>query len=223
MIAEPGKRAREGKATVDPSRKLALIAKRAMDVVIAGVVLTVLSPVMLLIALAVKLMDLGPVFFAWDILGIGGQPIRSYKFRSMVVGAEAMEVHFRDQGRNEMKSVYFKIRNDPRITPIGRLLRRFSLDETPSLWSVLKGEMSLVGPRPIRLVEVRYLKPWHYERFVVRPGLTSPWVVGGKGTGIRDFDHIATSDIEYIRRWSIWHDVKILLATLSYIASGTNH
>jgi lipopolysaccharide/colanic/teichoic acid biosynthesis glycosyltransferase len=199
------------------------MAKRAMDVAIAGVVLAVLSPVMLLIALAVKLMDSGPVFFGWEILGIGSKPIRSYKFRTMLVGAEAMEAHFRDQGRNEMKSVYFKIRNDPRITPIGRLLRRFSLDEIPSLWSVVKGDMSLVGPRPIRLIEVPYLKPWHYQRFVVRPGLTSPWVVGGKGSGVRDFDQIATSDIEYIRRWSLWHDVRILLATLSYIASGSNH
>jgi len=196
--------------------------KRGMDVAIAGALLTFLSPLMLLIALAVKLTDWGPVFFAWDILGVGGKSIRSYKFRTMVVRAEAMEADLRDQGRNEMRSVYFKIKNDPRVTPVGRLLRRFSLDEFPSLWSVVIGDMSLVGPRPARLVEAPYLKPWHYERFVVRPGLTSSWVVEGKGN-VRDFDGIAASDLEYIRSWSIWRDLRILLATVLYVASGANH
>lgn len=222
MIAEKKRRPGVTKVTVVPSRKIALMIKRAMDLAIAGVLLAVLSPLMLVITLAVKLTDSGPIFFAWDILGVGGKPIRSYKFRTMIVQAEAMEAYLRDQGRNEMSSVYFKIQNDPRVTPIGRLLRRFSLDELPSLWSVVKGDMSLVGPRPARLVEVPYLKPWHYERFVVRPGLTSSWVVDGKGS-VRDFDQIAASDLAYIRNWSIWRDVGILLATVPYVASGANH
>lgn len=205
-----------------PWRSPAWMAKRAMDVAIATALLIVLSPLMLLVALAVKLADSGPVLFAWDVLGVGGLPIRSHKFRTMIVRAEAMESALREQGRNEMSSVYFKIKNDPRVTPVGRLLRRFSLDELPSLWSVVKGDMSLVGPRPVRLVEAPYLKPWHYERFIVRPGLTSPWVVAGKGN-IRDFDEIAASDIKYIRTWSIARDLQILLATAVYIASGANH
>lgn len=177
---------------------------------------------MLLIALVIKLTDRGPVFFPWNILGVGARPIRSYKFRTMIVGAEAMEVRLRQQGRNEMSSVYFKTRDDPRVTPVGRMLRRFSLDELPSLWSVLKGEMSLVGPRPVRLLEVPYLKPWHYARFSVRPGLTSPWIVNGKGS-VRDFDEIAASDLAYLRDWSLGRDARILLATLAYIASGRNY
>jgi len=140
----------------------------------------------------------------------------------MVRGAETMEADLRRRGQNEMKSVYFKARNDPRVTPIGRILRRFSLDEIPSLWSVLKGDMSLVGPRPVRVSEMQYLRDWHRERFAVRPGLTSPWVVWGKGR-ISDFDEIAALDIAYIRSWSIWYDLKILAGTVIYVVSGRNY
>jgi lipopolysaccharide/colanic/teichoic acid biosynthesis glycosyltransferase len=177
---------------------------------------------MLIIALAIKITDRGPVFFSWRILGLGGKPIRSYKFRTMVPDAEERERSLRDQGRNEMKSVYFKMEHDPRVTSLGRWLRKFSLDELPSLWSVVKGDMSLVGPRPVRHSEAQYLKPWHFQRFAVAPGLTSPWVVGGKAS-LREFDEIVASDLDYIRNWSIARDVRILLGTASYIISGTNH
>lgn len=196
--------------------------KRAVDIVVAAMLLVVLSPLMLLIALAIKLTDRGPILFPWNILGAGARPIRSYKFRTMIVGAEAMEARLRQEGRNEMSSVYFKARYDPRVTSVGRVLRRFSLDELPSLWSVLKGDLSLVGPRPVRLTEVPYLKPWHYARFRVRPGLTSSWVVNGKNS-VRDFDEIVASDLAYLRNWSLGRDVRILLATLAYVASGRNY
>ena len=196
--------------------------KRVFDIVGSFILLMIWSPLMLVIALAIRLTDRGPVFFAWNILGLGGKPIRSYKFRTMVQDAERVEATLRAQGRNEMQSVYFKARNDPRVTPIGRVLRRFSLDELPSLWSVLKGDMSLVGPRPVRLVEAQYLKPWHAERFSTRPGLTSPWVITGKAT-IRDFDQIASLDIAYIRQWSIRRDVGVLAGTILYFLSGRNY
>lgn len=196
--------------------------KRALDVVGSLILLMFWSPLMLVIALAIRLTDRGPVLFAWNILGLGGKPIRSYKFRTMVQNAEQVEAGLRAQGQNEMLSVYFKVRNDPRVTPIGRVLRRFSLDELPPLWSVLIGDMSLVGPRPVRLVEAQFLKPWHAERFSTRPGLTSPWVIAGKRT-IRDFDQITSLDIEYIRHWSIWRDVRVLAGTVLYFLSGRNY
>jgi lipopolysaccharide/colanic/teichoic acid biosynthesis glycosyltransferase len=133
-----------------------------------------------------------------------------------------MEADLRREGRNEMASVYFKARRDPRVTPVGRVLRRFSLDEIPSLWSVVKGDMSIVGPRPVRVTEAPLLKDWHYQRFAVRPGLTSPWVVGAK-SDVVDFDGIAALDLDYIRHWSLWADVKILAATVRYVLSGRNY
>lgn len=184
--------------------------------------LLIFSPVMLLIALAVKLTDRGPVLYAWDIIGLGARPVRSYKFRTMIPRAEALETMLRSEGRNEMKSVFFKLRDDPRVTPIGRVLRKYSLDELPSLWSVVAGQLSLVGPRPVRLAEMQYLDEWHYQRFLVRPGLTSPWIVEGKAR-LRDFDSIVASDLEYIRNWSIWRDIKILMATVRYVLSGRNY
>lgn len=204
------------------SSSLAVWTKRALDIVIASVLLLVFSPLIIVIAALLTLTDSRPVFFIWNIVGIGGKSIRSYKFRTMVPGAETMEADLRRRGQNEMKSVYFKARNDPRVTPIGRILRRFSLDEIPSLWSVLKGDMSLVGPRPVRVAEMQYLRDWHRERFAVRPGLTSPWVVWGKGR-ISDFDEIAALDIAYIRSWSIWCDLKILAGTVIYVVSGRNY
>ncbi len=192
-----------------------------LDILVSSVLLVVLSPLMMLITLAIKATDRGPALFKWDIVGAGGKPIRSYKFRTMIPDAQSMEAVLRE-GRNEMKSVYLKVRNDPRVTPMGRLLRKFSMDEIPSLWSVLKGDLSLVGPRPVRLVELQYLKGWHYERFSVRPGLTSHWVIHGKAE-IREFDQIAASDIEYIHNWSIWRDIRILVGTLSYVISGSNY
>lgn len=197
-------------------------AKRILDFTVSLLFLIVLMPVMLLIGLAVKLSDSGPILFRWEILGRGARPIRSYKFRTMVPDAEQLENTLRAQGQNEMTSVYFKMRDDPRVTSLGRILRKFSLDELPSLWSVVKGDMSLVGPRPVRLTEAKHLKDWHYTRFAVRPGLTSPWIIDGKGD-IKDFDTVAASDIEYIRTWSVWRDLTILYATAVYVISGSNY
>lgn len=212
----------QGIHCVAQSGALGSWVKRAVDIVISSLLLLAFTPLILVITVLLRVTESGPVFFQWNIVGAGGRPMRSYKFRTMVVAAETAEAELRRQGQNEMKSVYFKARNDPRVTRIGRFLRRYSLDEIPSLWSVLKGDMSLVGPRPLRLAEVPYLRDWHYERFAVRPGLTSPWIVSGKEK-ISDFDEIAALDIEYIRQWSIWRDFAILAGTAGYVLSGRNY
>jgi len=196
--------------------------KRAVDIVGSLVLLLALSPIIGAVVLLVKCFDPGPLFFAWEIVGVGGRRVRSYKFRTMIPHAEALEKTLRTQGVNEMTSVYFKMRNDPRVTPLGRILRKLSLDEIPSLWSVLRGDLSLVGPRPVRVTETEYLKGWHWERFAVRPGLTSPWVLNGKNA-MRDFDDIVRSDLDYVRNWSLWRDLLILFNTARYVISGKNH
>jgi len=197
-------------------------AKRALDVVGSLLLLLVLAPVWVAIAILVKVVDRGPVLFRWDLVGMDGRPIRSYKFRTMIPQAEALEKQLRASGANEMRSVYFKMKDDPRVTPIGRLLRKYSLDEIPSLWSVLVGDLSLVGPRPVRVSELEYLQPWHRQRFAVKPGLTSPWVLNGKND-VRDFDAIAASDLAYIRGWSLAGDLRLLLETVRYMLSGRNY
>lgn len=184
--------------------------------------LVLFAPVMAAIALLMKVLDPGPLFFQWELVGADGRPVRSYKFRTMVAGAESLERSLRSRGVNEMESVYFKMRDDPRVTTLGRLLRKYSLDELPSLWSVLKGELSLVGPRPVRVAELQYLQDWHRQRFAAKPGLTSTWVLKGKNE-IRDFDSIVEADLEYIRTWSLSQDLVILMKTVLYFFSGKNY
>ena len=191
-------------------------AKRVVDVLGSFFLLVALSPVIAVISAVIRVSGPGPILFAWDIVGAGGRRVRSHKFRTMVPHAEALERALREQGANEMSSVYFKMRHDPRVTPVGRILRKLSLDELPSLWSVLRGDLSLVGPRPVRVAEIEYLKDWHWERFAVRPGLTSPWVLNGKNA-IHDFDEIVASDLDYIRNWTLRGDLLILLRTLSFM------
>lgn len=196
--------------------------KRAVDVVGSLLLLLAFAPIIIGISVLVKIFDPGPLFYAWEIVGVGGRRVRSFKFRTMIPHADALETTLRAQGVNEMASVYFKMRSDPRVTPLGRILRKLSLDEIPSLWSVLRGELSLVGPRPVRVTEIEFLRDWHWKRFAVKPGLTSPWVLNGKNA-IRDFDDVVESDLSYIRNWSLRGDLLILFKTLRYIISGKNH
>jgi len=191
--------------------------KRAIDVVISGAAFLILLPVMILITLLVKLTSPGPIFFRWNVIGKGGRPFVGYKFRTMFDGAERMREQLRE--KNEMTGVFFKMQNDPRVTPIGRILRRFSLDELPQLWSVLKGDMSLVGPRPTQIFEYEQLKDWQKQRVKVKPGSVSLWIVSGKTT---DFDLMVRLDLEYINNWSIWLDLKILLKAIPYVLLGKN-
>jgi lipopolysaccharide/colanic/teichoic acid biosynthesis glycosyltransferase len=198
--------------------KLKLALKRAMDVAVSAALLVVLAPGLAAIALAVKLTSKGPALFAVNWIGQGGRPFVGYKFRSMVAGAEAMEDGL--QARNEMRGPAFKITDDPRVTPLGRTLRKYSLDELPQLWSVLKGDLSLVGPRPARAHEYARFTDSQKRRLAVKPGITCLWQIQGRHR-VNDFDEWVEQDLDYIRRWTLWLDVQILARTAVVVFKGT--
>jgi exopolysaccharide biosynthesis polyprenyl glycosylphosphotransferase len=180
--------------------------------VIGAVVgLLVLSPLFLLCALAVKLTSRGPVLFVQTRCGLGGVPFKFYKFRTMVEDAENRKADLAHL--NEMRGPVFKIRRDPRITRIGAILRKTSLDELPQLWNVLRGDMSLVGPRPPTPDEVERYTCRQAQRLAVLPGITGLWQVSGR-SDIADFERWIELDLEYARSWSLWMDLRILLKTL---------
>jgi lipopolysaccharide/colanic/teichoic acid biosynthesis glycosyltransferase len=191
--------------------------KRGVDVVVAGLALVGLSPLFLLIAALIKISSPGPVFYEWRVLGKRAKPFIGYKFRTMVVGADRLKAGFLD--RNEMSGPVFKIRNDPRVTPIGRWLRKYSIDELPQLWSVLKGDMSLVGPRPPAPEEFVRFVGWQRGKLAVTPGITCLWQVSGRNE-ISDFDTWARLDLEYIQNWDLGLDAKILLKTVPAVLSA---
>jgi lipopolysaccharide/colanic/teichoic acid biosynthesis glycosyltransferase len=170
-----------------------------------------------LIALAIKLDSRGPVFFSQERVGQNGRRFRMYKFRTMRALAQDEQQSLAEY--NEMRGPIFKVANDPRITRVGRVLRRLSLDELPQFWNVLKGEMSLVGTRPPTPQEVEQYELWHYRRISIRPGMTGLYQVSGRGR-IRDFDEIVRLDLKYVDEWSLALDVKILLRTLLSFARG---
>lgn len=192
-------------------------AKRALDIVLAAVALIVLAPLFALIALAVRLGSRGPVLYEWRVLGERGRPFVGYKFRTMVTDADARKQAI--LAHNEMSGPVFKMRADPRVTRIGRLLRKYSLDELPQLWSVLVGDMSLVGPRPVYPQEFASFTPTQRTKLAVTPGITCLWQVSGRSE-ITDFDRWIALDLEYIRRWSLWLDVGILARTVPAVLSG---
>jgi lipopolysaccharide/colanic/teichoic acid biosynthesis glycosyltransferase len=189
-----------------------LATKRVVDVVLGVAALVALFPLFLLVAGAVKLTSAGPVVFRQRRVGLGGKTFDILKFRSMTVDAEAR------QSELQGLSVYgdprlFKVADDPRVTPIGRFLRKASLDELPQLFNVLRGEMSLVGPRPPTTEEVALYEAHHYCRFDVKPGITGPWQVGGRNK-ITDFEAVIRLEQDYMRNWSTAVDLKILLKTI---------
>ena len=190
--------------------------KRMTDIVIAGTMLVLLAPLMALIALLIKLDSPGPVLFKQVRIGRYGRPFTLYKFRSMRVGAE--EELPKLLSLNEADGPLFKIRNDPRVTRVGRWLRRFSLDELPQLWNVLKGDMSLIGPRPALPHEVEQYEPWHRKRLEVPPGLTGLWQTSGRSD--MPFDEMCLLDIYYAERWSPWLDAVIFFKTIPAILFG---
>jgi exopolysaccharide biosynthesis polyprenyl glycosylphosphotransferase len=187
--------------------------KRAFDLAGALVGLLAVSPLLAVIALAVKLEDGGPVFFAQQRVGRHGQRFRMLKFRTMVPDAEALKDSLRD--RNEAQEGLFKIAEDPRVTRVGRLLRRSALDELPQIWNIVRGEMSLVGPRPLVLDEDRRIEGWHRRRLELTPGMTGPWqILGPARVSLREMVAI---DYLYVANWSLWTDVKILLRTIPHV------
>ncbi|PYR93204.1 MAG: hypothetical protein DMF84_09400 [Acidobacteria bacterium] len=170
-----------------------------------------------LIALAVKLTSRGPVLFKQVRAGANGRPFVMHKFRSMCEGAESLQAEL--AGANEMSGPVFKIRNDPRLTPLGRFLRRSSFDELPQLWNVLRGEMSLVGPRPPVPSEVIRYEAWQRRRLSMKPGLTCLWQVSGRSE-IADFDQWMKLDLQYIDSWSLTLDLQILARTVPAVVTG---
>jgi exopolysaccharide biosynthesis polyprenyl glycosylphosphotransferase len=184
--------------------------KRTFDFLGATVLLVLLSPLLLLIALAVKLSSRGPVVYRSARPGIGGEPFLCMKFRTMRSDADQTQEEL--ESLNEASGALFKIRRDPRLTSVGRLLRRFSLDELPQLINVLRGEMSLVGPRPLPTRDFERLEDWHKKRYLVLPGITGLWQVSGRAE--LDFDELVRLDFVYLERWSVALDLTILLKTV---------
>jgi exopolysaccharide biosynthesis polyprenyl glycosylphosphotransferase len=193
-----------------PSDTLALAGKRLFDLVLSGGALLLMAPVFLAVATAVRLDSPGPVFFRQRRVGRNGRTFQMVKFRSMYQDAEARLEALKAQ--NEMSGPVFKMREDPRVTKVGRLLRRTSLDEFPQFWNVLMGEMSIVGPRPPLPAEVRQYKRWQRRRLSVKPGITCIWQISGRNN--IDFDRWMELDLEYIDNWSLWGDIKIFLRTI---------
>jgi len=191
--------------------------KRAIDFVSALILLALLSPLFAVVAIVIRISSRGPIFYRWRVVGKGGRKFVSYKFRSMYQDADARKNALLE--RNEMRGPVFKIANDPRITPIGRVLRKFSIDELPQLWSVLKGDMSLVGPRPPLQSEYENFSEWQKLKLQVKPGITCLWQVGGRNQ-IADFNDWVKLDLEYIENWSLMLDVKILISTIPAVLLG---
>jgi exopolysaccharide biosynthesis polyprenyl glycosylphosphotransferase len=187
--------------------------KRAFDLVYTTVGLVAVAPLMLVATVAIKLDSPGPVFFRQERVGRHGQRFRIFKFRTMVKDAEALKEALRE--RNEVQGGLFKIAEDPRITGVGRLLRKTALDELPQLLNILKGEMSLVGPRPLVVDEDMRVQGWHRRRLELTPGMTGPWqILGPSRVPLREMVAI---DYLYAANWSLWNDIKILLRTVSYV------
>lgn len=190
-------------------------AKRAIDIAVAATLLLVLLPLFALIALLIKLDSRGPVLFRQVRSGKDGKPFVFLKFRSMVADAEQRRAEL--EALNNADGPIFKMRRDPRATRVGRVLRRTSLDELPQLWNVLRGDMSLVGPRPPLPDEVARYAPWQHGRLAVRPGLTGLWQVSGRS--LLGFEQMVMLDLEYIARWSLALDLRIVLRTIGAVLS----
>ncbi len=198
-----------------PHDDLRLMAKRALDLIFAGAALILLAPFMLAVALLVRLSSPGPAIFRQVRCGLNGRRFLLYKFRSMVRDAEERK---KDLAHLNEKQTAFKISRDPRVTPLGRVLRRFSIDEWPQLWNVLKGDMSLVGPRPPVPEEVERYARWQRRRLRMRPGLTCLWALNGRDS--LDFETWMRRDLEYIDRWSLGLDARILIKTIPQVLIG---
>lgn len=186
------------------------LVKRGFDLVVSAILVITGLPLWFPVALAIKLTSRGPILYLDRRVGVGEREFSMFKFRTMY--ADAAERQEQLEEANEAGGVLFKLRRDPRVTPVGRLLRRFSVDELPQLLNVLRGEMSLVGPRPLPLRDYRRLEPWHRKRYLVLPGMTGLWQISGRST--LGFDDLVRLDFYYLENWSVWLDISILLKTV---------
>lgn len=194
------------------------ICKRGIDIIGAGSGLLLLSPVIAIVSCAVKFTSKGPIFFSQKRVGKNGQLFDMYKFRSMVVNAEELKEKLANQ--NEMSGPMFKMKDHPRVTKVGKFIRKTSLDELPQLWNVLKGDMSLVGPRPSLPKEVKQFEKWMYKRLTVKPGLTCYWQVSGRNN--IDFEDWMKLDISYVEDRNLWIDIKLIFKTVFVLFGDKN-
>ena len=192
---------------------LSLGVKRLMDVAISGALLVLLSPLFLILGGMIKRESVGPAIFKQVRSGLNGRKFVMYKFRTMVDGAEALRKQLLPQ--NQTSGPIFKMENDPRITPLGKYLRRTSLDELPQLWNVFKGDMSLVGPRPLPLVESAQITGRERRRLAMKPGITGMWQCNGRSQG--NYEHLIAMDLEYVDNWSLFLDLKLLIKTIPVV------
>ncbi|MEZ5976017.1 MAG: sugar transferase [Planctomycetota bacterium] len=188
-----------------------------MDILVSGSAILLLSPVYILAGLAVKLTTPGPIIFRQMRAGRGGKPFAFYKFRSMYIDAEARRAALADQNQHDNGPI-FKMKNDPRITPVGKFLRKTSIDELPQLFNVLKGDMTLIGPRPPMLSEVEKYDLWQRKRLDMTGGITCIWQVSGRSE--IKFDDWVRMDIQYQQKRSLWFDLKLLFKTIGAVVSG---
>ena len=192
------------------------IVKRGFDLVVSSLILVVGLPLWLAIAAAIKVTSHGPVLYRDRRVGLNEQEFRMLKFRTMRHDAAALQSEL--EAENEAKGALFKLRDDPRVTRVGSMLRRFSLDEVPQVLNVLRGQMSLVGPRPLPIRDYRLLEDWHRKRYRVLPGMTGLWQIAGRSD--LEFDDLVRLDFYYLENWSIWLDISILLRTIPAVAAG---
>ena len=192
------------------------VVKRGFDLAVSAIVAILGLPFWLLIALAIKLESRGPVFYRDRRVGLSEREFDMLKFRTMRADAEVLQAQLEKE--NEAEGALFKIRDDPRVTRVGRFLRRFSLDEIPQVLNVLRGEMSLVGPRPLPVRDYELLEPWHRKRYLVLPGMTGLWQIAGRSS--LGFDDLVRLDFYYLEHWSIWLDISILLKTLPAVIAA---
>jgi len=202
--------------TTTPSNESQLAVKRLLDIAVSALLLVLAAPLILLVAIAIKLTSPGSVFFKQTRIGLNGRIFTLYKFRTMI--EDAHERRDEVSHLNEMTGPVFKMKDDPRVTAVGRILRKFSLDEIPQFWNVFRGDMSLVGPRPPIPEEVANYHRWHRRRLSMKPGLTCLWQINGRNNV--DFDRWMQLDLQYIDNWSPLLDLKILLRTIPAVLSG---
>ena len=205
------------KIKLDPSKVKGRLVyhtvKRGFDILASGVALVLLSPLFGVLTVKIKKEDGGPAFYSQTRIGKNGKPFKMWKFRSMIVNADKMVEQLEEQ--NEIDGAMFKIKDDPRVTKVGHVIRKYSLDELPQLWNVLKGDMSLVGPRPPLPMEVEDYTPYDKLRLTVTPGCTGLWQVTKRNDA--NFDEMVELDLEYINKSSLWFDLKILLKTVGVV------
>ncbi|MFH1826373.1 MAG: sugar transferase [bacterium] len=196
---------------------LKALVKRLSDIVFSLVGIIIISPVYLLFIILIKVTSKGPIFFVQERIGLDEKVFPMFKFRSMVANAEEILPQLANQ--SEAEGHLFKIKDDPRMTPLGKFMRHWSIDELPQLFNVLLGQMSLVGPRPPLPREVTKYSSWHKKRLRVRPGITGSWQVSGRS--LLPFEDMVRLDIYYIENWSLWLDIKILLRTVPVVLFGS--